>query len=176
MCIALANWMLSMPDAGWYNKIFDSGVSILSPLSILLAVIAILAFLYGRALDSIVFFGAAGLFWSGYHWLQSPMNDSYSYAGWFFCVWAVFFFYVWLASFRAGRLRFFYLLAQWLTLLLFAIADWSGVHVITRIGGYLGLITAILAVITSAIAVMHGLENGGATYTETTTVTINPEP
>lgn len=157
MCLALANWMASMPSAGWFERIYEPGVAIMYPLAIILGVIGILAFVHDRTLDSIIFFGGSGLFWSAHLSMIAATNDPGSYVGWYFFVWFVFFCYVWFGSFKAGLPRFLFLLGQWLTLLALAIGNWGGahLHIITRIGGYLGLITAILAAITSASTVIR---------------------
>jgi succinate-acetate transporter protein len=47
-------------------------------------------------------------------------------------------------------MRILFLLGLWLTLLAVAISHWGNLHSIMLVGGYLGLITAILAAITSA--------------------------
>lgn len=156
MCLGLANWMASMPAAGWFERIYGSGIAIVYPLAIILGVMGILAFVHGCALDSIIFFGGSGLFWSAHLSMITPADDPGSYFGWYFFVWFVFFCYVWFGSFKAGLSRFLFLLGQWLTLLALAIGSWGGahLHIITRIGGYLGLITAILAAIASATAVI----------------------
>jgi hypothetical protein len=80
-----------------------------------------------------------------------------SYGGWYFFVWTLFFAWVWFGSLKADLQRMLFLLALWLTLLALAIGDWTGIHGFTLAGGYLGLITSILAAITSAVEVIgHG--------------------
>lgn len=162
MCLALTAWMLSMPAAGWFaEKGYMHGEMMAFPLAIVLAIMGILAFMQGRSLDAIIFFGGAGLFWTE-HLLMVAMQggqamDPGSYTGWFYFIWAVFFAYVWVGSFKAGIVRMLFLLGLWLTLLALAIAGWFGLTGFWMLGGYLGLITAILAAIVSAMAVIsHG--------------------
>lgn len=161
MCIALTSWMISMSNASWFSKPSCHGTAMMYTLAIVLAVIGILSFLQKRALDAIVFFGSAGLFWSNYVTATSSPNamDPSSYVGWYAFVWAVFFCYVWLGSFKSGILRILFLLGLWLTLLALAIGEWSNLHWLIILGGYLGLATSILAAITSAVDVIaHGLK------------------
>ncbi len=161
MCLALTGWMLSMSNAGWFDKPYEHGLAMMLPLAIVLGVMGILAFFNERALDAVIFFGGAGLFWSGfvYRTAVTAMDPS-SYSGWYFFIWAVFFCYVWFGSFKAGTTRLLFLLGLWLTLLALAIGDWSNLHGFTLLGGYLGLATAILAAIISAMAVVtHGLRD-----------------
>ena len=163
MCLALTGWMLSMPNAAWFPKLYGHGAAMTYPLAIVLAVMGILCFSQSRALDAIIFFGGAGLFWSEYTYYTATSSlalmDPSNYTGWFVFIWAVFFCYVWLGSFRSGLLRMLFLLGLWLTLLALAIGNWANAHGIIVLGGYLGLITSILAAITSAKDVIwHGIK------------------
>lgn len=165
MCLALTGWMISMPNASWYSRSYSYGDAMLYPLGIVLAVMGILSFLQGRGLDAIIFFGGGGLFWSNYVHLTggdgAGVADPPSYAGWFVFIWAVFFCYVWLGSFKSGIIRFLFLLGLWLTLLALAIGNWGSIHGFTVLGGYLGLITSILAAIASAFDVItYGMKLG----------------
>jgi succinate-acetate transporter protein len=160
MCLALSGWMISMPNAGWFDQVQGHGLAMLFPLALVLIIMGILAFMNERMLDAVIFFGGAGLFWSGHEFLMATASaaagppESAHYAGWYWFIWAVFFCYVWLSSFRAGMERMLFLLALWLTLLALAIGAWAGLHGFQILGGYLGLATAILAAITSAMAVI----------------------
>lgn len=163
MCLALTGWMLSMPHAGWFDKLYGHGVAMMLPLALILVVMGILAFVNEQVLDAIIFFGGAGLFWSGHAYLRSLVvgseggADPAHYTGWYWFIWAIFFCYVWFGSFRAGMLRLLFLLGLWLTLLALAIGEWTGFHSIFVLGGYLGLITSIIAGIVSAVAIIeHG--------------------
>ncbi len=158
MCLALTGWMLSMSNAGWFDRLYGHGLAMMLPLALVLGVMGILAFLGERALDAVIFFGGAGLFWSGYVYRTASMAggpaDPGHYSGWYFLIWAVFFCYVWFGSFKAGIARLLFLLGLWLTLLALSIGELGGLHAFTILGGYLGLATAILAGIISAIAVI----------------------
>jgi succinate-acetate transporter protein len=136
-------------------------------------------------LDSVVFLGSAGLLWAihaqhlgmafhafMHHGMAAhdaaahgadasapphEMARAGGYAGWSAFVWAVFFCYVWLGSFKAGLVRMLFLLGFWLTPLSLALGAWTGMHFFLILGGYLGLVTAILALIVSACAIIgHG--------------------
>jgi len=150
MCLALTGWMLSMPNAAWFEVSHGHGTAMLFPMSVVLIVMGILSFLNERTLDAIIFFGGAGLFWAGHQYLAGSGGGSEEpirYSGWYWFIWAVFFFYVWLGSFSAGAVRMLF---------------WIGSHCITVLGGYLGLITSILAAITSAMAVIPGAKESMA--------------
>jgi uncharacterized protein len=167
MCLALTGWMLSMPNAGWFDKLYGHGLAMMFPLALVLGVMGILAFLNERTLDAVIFFGGAGLFWTGHLYRIASTTagaaDPGHYSGWYFFIWAVFFCYVWFGSFKAGIERLLFLLGLWLTLLALAIGEWGDLHAFTVLGGYLGLATAILAAITSAMAVIaHGFRGSAA--------------
>ncbi len=161
MCLALAGWLVSMPTAGWFEKVYPHGLATMTALAILLAIMGILTFVHGRTLDCIIFFGGAGLFWSAHLYGMAgevgAAPEPGSYGGWYFFVWTLFFAWVWLGSRKGDLERMLFLLGLWLTLLALAIGDWTGIHGFTLAGGYLGLITSILAAITSALEVIgHG--------------------
>ncbi len=165
MCWALMGWMLSMVNAGWFTTVFAAGESLLLPLSMLLGIMGILAYIDTRGLDAVIFLGGAGLFWSdrglivAQHMMAAGAgaagNQPQHYTGWYGFLWAVYFFYLWLASMRGGGLRMLFLLGLWVTLLLLAVADWGLGHILNLIGGYLGLITSIVALLVSAQALME---------------------
>ncbi len=151
MCLAITGWMLQMSNASWFSRQY--GLAILYPLAILLAVMGILSFAQNRGLDSIVFFGGAGLLgtlgaYFPAHALAGAVAPA-SYLGWFACLWGIFFLYVWAGSFKSGVPRMLFLLALWLSLGCIAIGDWSGVGGWIMAGGYLGLISSVLAFVAS---------------------------
>jgi succinate-acetate transporter protein len=158
MALALTGWMLSMTAAGWYDRFYLAGTSLMLPFALLLAIIGILAYLHGRSLDSIAFFAFAALFTSTHTALASMAGTTFaapmSYVGWFWIVWTVFFGYTWLGSFRAGLPRQLFLLGITLTFLAKALYGWSDARVLELISGYLGLISSIIAAIISASEVI----------------------
>lgn len=157
MALALTGWMLSMTAAGWYAQIYSPGSSLMLPFALLLAIIGILAYLHGRSLDSIVFFGFGVLFTAGHSGMLSMTGGAtspMSYVGWFWIVWTVAFGYMWLGSFRAELPRQLFLLGITLTFLAKAIYGWTDLRVLELISGYLGLISSIIAAIISATDVI----------------------
>lgn len=170
LCLALAGWMLSMCTASWFSQQF--GVTLLYPIAVVLAVMGILSFIQGRALDAIVFFAGTTLLGIGSAY-TAMMNagrvaDPASYLGWFAFLWAIFFCYIWAGSFKSGMPRTLFLLGLWVTMLVLAIGSWTGVSGFLTAGGYLGLITSCFAIVTSAGEVLRrgaggnpNLENTG---------------
>lgn len=158
MALALTGWMLSMTAAGWYDRFYLAGTSLLLPFSLLLAIIGVLAYLHGRSLDSIAFFAFAALFTAARAMLAVAGAEAaapMSYVGWFWMVWTVFFAYLWLGSFRAELPRQLFLLGITLTFLAKAIYGWTDLRILELISGYLGLISSIIAAVISASDVIE---------------------
>src|SRR5690348_7114921 len=161
MCIALTWWMTGMLMAGWFtagnNAGTDTGI-LYAVGSVLLVIIGILSMVYGRrVLDTIVFLSTAGLFFSLDQAHGSLTGATVSgYIGWWGLVWAVFFCYLWVTSLGSGdTLRMLFLLLFWLGMLALAINGWTGSDGFYMLSGYLLLITAILAFIVSALAILR---------------------
>ena len=153
MALALTGWMLSMTAAGWYDRFYLAGTSIMLPFALLLAIIGILAYLHGRSLDSIAFFAFAALFTATHSAVAMTGSQGaapMSYVGWYWIVWTVFFSYLWLGSFRAELPRQLFLLGIALTFLAKAIYGWTNLGVLELISGYLGLISSVIAAFISA--------------------------
>lgn len=157
LCFGLAGWMISMTAAGWFTAPY--GEAVLYPLTVVLAIIGVLAFVSGRGLDSIIFFTGAIMFGTtaAYRVLvgTGKTPDPASYMGWFACLFAIFFGYMWAASFRSGLGRSLFLLGTWITLILAAIGAWTSVTSLFMASGYLGLITSAIAMVVSANEVIR---------------------
>ena len=150
MCLALTLWMASMTTAGWYDRMYAHGTSLLLPMALGLGVMGILAQLRSRSLDAVVFFGSALLLWSAHAASAMGPGEPASYTGWYWAVWAVFFGYVWLGSFHASLPRQLFLFGLTLLLLCGALHLWTDLAFFRVIGGYIGLISALLAALVSA--------------------------
>jgi uncharacterized protein len=155
MCIGFVAWMMSLGDAGWVNGSAMYGTAMDFALGcVVLGVISILTFFHGRTLDAIIFFSAAGFMWTMHH---VGSGDSAGTMGWFWLLWAVFYFYVWLSSFKAGWARSLFLLAVWISFLTTCLGYWTSMKFFVVIDGYTGLIAGLVAVYISAAEVLnHG--------------------
>jgi hypothetical protein len=77
-----------------------------------------------------------------------------AFVGWYLFMWGVFTFYMWLGSQALNRGVSYIFLALWITFVLLALGAW-GIHPATMIGGYFGLLTAIIAFYVSAAEVIN---------------------
>jgi len=162
MCFALSFWLLGVYLTRWTPSISLSAIwAIHMPLSILLLVMGILAFVNGRSLDTIVFFGGSALLWSTHSIVVLPVSghdaSSPGFDGWFFIAWTAFFAWVWVGALKSDFWRMQFLLSLWLTHFVLIFDNFFyEVHVIEIIGGYLCLVTGLLAAVVSAKGIISG--------------------
>lgn len=178
MLVAISGWMLSMSSAGWYSHTI--GVSFLLGLAIVLAVMGILAFEADRGLDAVVFFGGTAIMGTIFAYegmvATTHVAQPLSYIGWFAAMWAIYYCCTWVGSLRSGFTRSGFLLGLWLTLGVLAIGGWTGVGDWLIAGGYLGLITSVLAFVTAGSEIIHYgvIANPNLEVPGTTTGTAHP--
>lgn len=96
-------------------------------------------------------FVSYGAFWLSYFLLEAffadevPAADLGAYVGWTLIAWALFTTYMYVASFKlTGRVNVVFLLLG-ATLYLLGIGEVIGVEIVTRVGGFVGLLTAAAA-------------------------------
>jgi succinate-acetate transporter protein len=155
---ALTTWMLSMVNAGWY----DPGAV---PLVLASAfafggtaqfVAGVLEFPRGNTFG-LVAFCAYGAFW----WSFALFAEFFAgkvppgFVGWWLVMWGVFTFYMWLGTFRANRAVQLIFLALCITFVVLGVGDWTGSGALHKLGGYLGLVTAVLAFYLSAAEIIN---------------------
>jgi len=96
-------------------------------------------------------FTSYGAFWISFFVLEVffadeiPASDMPIYLGWFLIAWGVFTTYMYIASFKVtGAVNVVFLLLA-ATLYLLGLGDLAGAETITRIGGFVGIATAVAA-------------------------------
>lgn len=155
---AFTTWMLSMINAGWFSG--DGMGDVLA-----------LAFAYGGTAQVIAgvlefprgnTFGTTAFVSYGAFWWSFALFVSFfaskvpeGFLAWYLFVWGVFTFYMWIASLKANTALQLVFLALWITFVLLAVGDWSQTTMITRIGGYAGLVTAVIAFYLSAAELIN---------------------
>ncbi len=155
---AFTTWMLSMINAGWFSA---DGMGDVLALAFVYGgtaqiIAGVLEFPRGNTFGTTAFVSYGAFWWSFAVYLTffaSKVPESF--LGWYLFVWGVFTFYMWVSSMHTNRAVQLVLLALWITYLLLAIGAWSNTVMWTRIGGYTGLITALLAFYASAAEVIN---------------------
>ncbi len=106
-------------------------------------------------------FTSYGAFWLSFWAFQQfyvdaiPEAQRATVVGWFLFAWGVFTTYMWVASFRITAAVNVLFLALAITFFLLAAGDLTGIELIGRIGGYVGLLTAAIAWYTSFATVIN---------------------
>jgi succinate-acetate transporter protein len=155
---ALTTWLLSMINAGWFSA---------DAMNMVLAV----AMAYGGTAQMIAgvmelprgnTFGATafvsyGAFWWSFALFALFLHDKVpaAFVGWYLCLWGIFTFYMLLGTLRAARALQLIFLALWITFFLLAGGEWSGMSSLHVAGGYMGLLTALLAFYLSAAEIVN---------------------
>lgn len=168
---ALTTWLLSMINAGWFGG---------ESMGMVLAV----AFVYGGTAQIIAglmemprgnTFGATAFVSYGAFWWSLALFILFfhgtvpaAFIGWYLFLWGVFTLYMWVATWRASRALQCVFLSLWLTFFMLAGSEWTGFVWLHHFGGYLGLITALLAFYLSAAEIIN--ETHGHTVLPTGTV------
>ncbi|MDE2580128.1 MAG: acetate uptake transporter [Rhodospirillales bacterium] len=75
--------------------------------------------------------------------------------GWWLLMWGVFSFYMWIGSMALNRTLQLIFLALWITFALLAGAELTGSGALHLVGGYMGLLTAVLAFYLAAAEIIN---------------------
>lgn len=155
---AFTTWMLSMINAGWFNA---DGMGLVLGLAFAYggtaqAIAGVMEFPRGNTFGTVAFLSYGAFWWSFALFVVFFANQvPAAFVGWYLLMWGVFTFYMWIGSMRTTVAVQLVFLVLWITFLLLAIGALWGLPVATRIGGYAGLITAILAFYASAAEVIN---------------------
>ncbi|SDX58830.1 hypothetical protein SAMN05661080_00474 [Modestobacter sp. DSM 44400] len=106
-------------------------------------------------------FTSYGAFWLSFWYLvthlpaDAPATDVSHAVATYLLVWTIFTAYMLVASFRTSGILVAVFAVLTLTFLFLTIADYSGMAWLTRVGGWLGLVTAVLAWYASFAGVLN---------------------
>ena len=155
---ALTTWLLSMINAGW---ITGDGMGIVLACALAYggtaqAIAGIMELPRGNTFGATAFL-SYGAFWWSFALFVLFLHDKVSaaFVGWYLFLWGAFTFYMWLATFRSPRALQAIFLALWITFFLLAAGEWTGSSALHVAGGYMGLVTAVLAFYLSAADLMN---------------------
>lgn len=78
-----------------------------------------------------------------------------AFVGWYLTMWGVFTLFMWVGTLKLNRALQAIFLALWVTFFTLAAGDFTGNADIHHVGGYLGLLTAVLAFYLAAAEVIN---------------------
>jgi hypothetical protein len=155
---ALTTWMLSMVNAGWFT-----GASVPLVLATAFAFGGTAQFFAGLMemprgnTFGFVAFCSYGAFW----WAFALFVEFFAkgvpagFVGWWLAMWGVFTLFMWVGSLALNRAVQLIFLALWITFFLLAGGEWTGMAGLHVAGGYVGLLTAVLALYLAAAEVIN---------------------
>jgi uncharacterized protein len=161
---ALTTWMLSMVNAGWFTS---SCVPLVLASAFAFGgsaqfVAGIMEMPRGNTFGFVAFCAYGAFWWSFALFVQFfATNVPAGFVGWWLLMWGVFTFYMWLGSLALNRAVQFVFLSLWITFLLLAAADLAALSSLHVAGGYMGMVTAVLAFYLAAAELInetHGRE------------------
>ena len=155
---AFTTWMLSMINAGWFDaKSLGMVVALAMSYGGTAQLVAgVLEYPRGNTFGTVAFFSYGAFWWSFAlfaHYFGAAVPAAF--VGWYLFMWGIFTLYMWFATFRINRGLQLVFLFLWLTFVVLGVGTWIHSTLTTEIGGYLGLITAILAFYASAADVIN---------------------
>ncbi len=155
---ALTTWMLSMVNAGWFT-----GASVPLVLASAFAFGGTAQFFAGlmemprgNTFGFVAFCSYGAFWWSFALFVQFfATKVPPEFVGWWLAMWGVFTFFMWVGSLALNRAVMLVFLALWITFFLLAGGDLFAMPALHVLGGYGGLITAILAFYLAAAEVIN---------------------
>lgn len=170
---ALTLWLADMAPAGWFDPSGTTPMPLLygPPDNTLLPAVAavlggcVLALagigqtLRGHTLDAVLFIAFAGYWWvavlSWHALTTNPFGATPGFLGWYYVLWAIVAFCIWLAACRSDIARMLFTFGLWVSLLAFALANWAHLNALTVLGGYLGLVVAVVGIYIAAAELLN---------------------
>jgi succinate-acetate transporter protein len=156
---ALTTFVLSLANAGF---IAGAGSAVLGLALFYGGIAQLLAgmweFVKGNTFGAAAF-SSYGAFWLAFWWLLTNPEAAKAAGpggvGAFLLGWTIFTAYMTIGAVKTTRITFLVFAALTLTFLFLAIGEFSSTAAITHVGGYLGLLTALLAWYGSAASVIN---------------------
>jgi succinate-acetate transporter protein len=176
---ALTLWLNSMTPAAWFAPSDAGGLLPLLTSALggcVLAIAGILQWQRGHVLDTLLFVAFAAYWWVATLYPNGAPATA-GWLGWYDMVWALLAFCVWIAALRDGVARMLFTLGLCLSLFTAALAQWAHLDALTILGGYLGLVTAVVGISIAAAEAVN--ETRGHTVLplgESTAIDAPPKP
>lgn len=160
---ALTLWLTSMTPAGWFDPP-SSNLRILVLIAALggcmLAIAGVMQWLRGHALDALLLLAFAAYWWIhalAQHALTvgAAAPASSGFLGWYYAAWALLGLCACIAAWRRDSARTLFSLGLWLSLFAYALAYWLRFDALLVLGGYLGLVTAVVGIYIAAATLIN---------------------
>jgi succinate-acetate transporter protein len=154
----ITTFLLSSANAGLWHGV--GGVAVMGTAlfygGIVGLVVSIMEFIRGDAIGA-TFFGSFGAFWlSLWYWMSHPSIQAPGSLGVFIMCFAFGAFVFWMAVMKRSMHHNLFGFLLTLTLIFLAYGDWAGGHSgAVKTGGWLGMITAVIALYMSAKALIN---------------------
>ncbi len=145
---ALTTWLLSMVNAGWFG-----GADVPMVLACAFAFGGTAQFFAGlfeagagNSFGFVAFCGYGAFWWTFALFVEFfAKGVEGPFVGWYLLLWGVFTTYMWIGTWKKGKVLMLVFTALVPTFFLLAAGDLTGNGGLTVFGGYLGLVTAALA-------------------------------
>ena len=160
---ALTLWLNSMTPAGWFDQPWNNSLLLMLTVMLgggVLAIAGILQWRRGNSLDTLLFLAFAA-YWGISALYQHSLADgdhvttSAGFLGWYYMVWAFLVFCAWIAACRDGVARMLFTAGLCLALFAAALSNWAHIEALAVLGGYLGLVTAVVGIYIAAAEVVN---------------------
>ena len=155
---ATTTWLLSLVNAGFLPA---TSVSLVLAMAFAFGgsaqfVAGVLEYGKGNTFGFVAFCGYGAFWWSFALFAKFLGAGVPGLAvGWYLLLWGAFTFAMWIGTFALNRALFLIFLALWITFALLGLAPITGNAELTTLGGYGGLITAVLAFYLGAADVIN---------------------
>ncbi|HLR08775.1 MAG TPA: acetate uptake transporter [Bacillota bacterium] len=99
-------------------------------------------------------FSSYGAFWLSFFFIQKFFESALVGVAVYLLLWGVITFYLWIGTFYLNKALFYIFLFLWITFVLLALGDF-GITSLGIAGGWVGLLTGLIALYTSAAEVIN---------------------
>jgi succinate-acetate transporter protein len=155
---ALTTWLLSMINAGLLPA---TSMGLVLAMAFAFGGTAqfcagLMEMVKGNTFGFVAFCSYGAFWWSFALFIEFLLGKTgAAMIGWYLLIWGAFTFAMWIGTFALNRALFLIFLALWVTFVLLALSNLLGVAELGTLGGYGGLITAILAFYLGAAEIIN---------------------
>ena len=155
---ALTTWLLSMHNAGWFGP---ENVPMVLACAFAFGgtaqfVAGVMEAFVGNSFGFVAFCGYGAFWWSFALFVEFfAKGVTGPFIGWYLLLWGVFTTYMWIGTWKKGKVLMLVFTALTVTFYLLAFGALLGMSALGTLGGYLGLVTAAMAAYLAAAEVIN---------------------